>query len=488
MKKGKRDLSPRLSSAIAKAALPYVDSSVQSILRKSNLHTSEDLHPKSGESWLDVINSLEVVTGRKFTSYEIGVLRCTIGAVTAESEPPRKKPKSLVDGSAQGQSKNPSTLSRKVEFYESKFSNKEYNDAEAAILQVTEAFANESSLIKEAIKIGKSPDDCKRMLNSAMKSTIRSPRTITMYAKHVMRFHDFLVSKEIPSEQRCGRSSTFHLFDFLETKAGTTVPATIRCALKTYGEVLGIDWPLDDKSIIQICEKPSKDPKTAPLLGTNHIKFFEKIACDENTVFGKRIYAAAFALMCHGSLRYDDTTTLESLERNETSILGKVSQPKVRSNDAKKFFCPRKGLENDRWPDPIFEFRTLYAKRRGFNPSYLFPDLSSNFTILESKAKKYLVQKIFRELLKESGEQSPEKFTLHSPRNWYVTVAAQLGWSRKAQTTLGRWGHKSMMPDHYNRQKGTIELAIRNDVVSRIKQSGWTPATGIGVPPPSHPH
>ena len=101
---------------------------------------------------------------------------------------------------------------------------------------------------------------------------------------------------------------------------------------------------LDDRSITQICEKPSKDPKTAPLLETNHIKFFEKIACDENTVFGKRIYAAAFALMCHGSLRYDDTTTLESLERNETSILGKVSQPKVRSNDAKKFFCYGKVL------------------------------------------------------------------------------------------------------------------------------------------------
>ena len=66
-------------------------------------------------------------------------------------------------------------------------------------------------------------------------------------------------------------------------------------------------------------------------------------------------------------------------------------------------------------------------------------------------------------------------YTLHSPRNWYTSVAAQLGWNCKAQTTLGRWGDASKMPNRYNRQKGTVELSARSDIVNRIRD-GWTPA------------
>ena len=90
-------------------------------------------------------------------------------------------------------------------------------------------------------------------------------------------------------------------------------------------------------------------------------------------------------------------------------------------------------------------------------------------------------------MLTEAGETESKRYTLHSPRNWYTSVAAQLGWDTKAQTTLGRWGHNSLMPNHYNRQKGTIELSARNDVVDRVI-AGWTPASEgptIIQPPPA---
>ena len=71
--------------------------------------------------------------------------------------------------------------------------------------------------------------------------------------------------------------------------------------------------------------------------------------------------------------------------------------------------------------------------------------------------------------------QTPKRTHSTPPRNWYTSVAAQLGWGCKAQTTLGRWGDASKMPNRYNRQKGTVELSVRADIVNRIR-AGWTPA------------
>ena len=113
-----------------------------------------------------------------------------------------------------------------------------------------------------------------------------------------------------------------------------------------------------------------------------------------------------------------------------------------------------------------------------FEPSFLFPTLAGKGkTILENAAKKTAVLDVFRKMISDSGEDDHMKYTLHSPRNWYTSVAAQLGWCTKAQTTLGRWGDDSNMPNRYNRQKGTVELSVRNDIIDRIKR-GWLPADG----------
>merc|ERR1711973_85681 len=96
-------------------------------------------------------------------------------------------------------------------------------------------------------------------------------------------------------------------------------------------------------------------------------------------------------------------------------------------------------------------------------------------TVLETQAKKFEVLKIFHTMIEKSGDPSSKAYTLHSPRNWYTSVAAQLGWGCKAQTTLGRWGDESKMPNRYNRQKGTVELSVRSDIVERIRR-GWNPS------------
>ena len=113
-----------------------------------------------------------------------------------------------------------------------------------------------------------------------------------------------------------------------------------------------------------------------------------------------------------------------------------------------------------------------------FAPSFLFPTITGQGkTILETASKKTAVLATFRKMIEESGERDPTVYTLHSPRNWYTSVAAQLGWCTKAQTTLGRWGDDSNMPNRYNRQKGTVELSVRSDIIDRIRR-GWLPADG----------
>ena len=105
-----------------------------------------------------------------------------------------------------------------------------------------------------------------------------------------------------------------------------------------------------------------------------------------------------------------------------------------------------------------------------------FPErIRERGNLIRNAGKKLEVLKAFRTLIEKSGDPSSAAYTLHSPRNWYTSVAAQLGWGCKAQTTLGRWGDESKMPNRYNRQKCTVELSVRSDIVERVRK-GWTPS------------
>ena len=123
--------------------------------------------------------------------------------------------------------------------------------------------------------------------------------------------------------------------------------------------------------------------------------------------------------MCHASLRFDDTKTIESLEIGKEQIEGRLSAPKITHKDAKKFFCPAQGFTSDSWSEPIAKYRKSYESARSYPPSFLFPEVSEDGkTILEPSAKKTAVLKTFRKMLIEAGETESKRYTLHSPRNW----------------------------------------------------------------------
>ena len=476
-----QEFSPRLLSTIEASSDPLPITDATPIFKEAGVTCSAKLLKLHSGSWYDTIITLENLAKRKCTTAESAVTRTTIDALCSRStasfkeKSPQTRPSTEDTGSCRTVEPLKSQCDEPF-FQYKKFTIADHEDARASIRKITNLFRDQSKFVSDALRAGKTMNQIIRILDASIRSSINSPKTILMYAKHTIAFHDFLVEEKVPSDEWEGELSVFHLYSYLERPAGTTVPATIRCALRAFATALHINWDLDTKALSSICQKPDREPKQAPMLKLEHIFFFEKCASNRDLPFPERLYAANFALMCHASLRFDDTKTISDLQIDGETIEGRINAPKVLTIDAKKFFCAKKGFTTDRWVSPIIRFRDGYALSRTYPPSFLFPSISENGkTVLETQAKKFEVLKAFRSIIEKSGDPHSTIYTLHSPRNWYTSVAAQLGWGCKAQTTLGRWGDASKMPNRYNRQKGTVELSVRSDIVERIRR-GWTPS------------
>ena len=475
------DFSPRLHATLSQSAEPLEITDATSILKEAAVQSSYDLGRIHAGSWYDTIRTIETRAGRNCTTAESGTLRTAIDALCSRSKFP---PIALSDSAEQELADS----QRQDHFFAyKKFCIQDFDDARASVRRVVNAFRNQSAFISTAAAAGNDTEDILKLIDASLRSSVRSPKTISLYAKHALTFYDFLRERGIPQNSWSGPASLLPLYQFFEQRAGSTVPATMKSALKTFAEVLHINWPLHERALTTVCAKPEREPKQAPMLKTFHIEFFEKRAVDKDHPFPERLYAANFALMCHASLRYDDTRTIETLSIGTSEITGKIAVPKTHHIDAQKFFCPAKGFTTEGWAAPIASYRQSYFNARSHYPTFLFPSTTENGqSILEPIAKKANILKVFRRMLTNAGETAASKFTLHSPRNWYTSAAAQLGWDIKAQTTLGRWGQNSAMPNRYNRQKGTVELSVRNDVVGRV-HDGWQPVSEdarIDQPPP----
>ena len=75
----------------------------------------------------------------------------------------------------------------------------------------------------------------------------------------------------------------------------------------------------------------------------------------------------------------------------------------------------------------------------------------------------------------------PKLLTLHSPRAWYATCAAQLLFSLEQREKLCHWQPGSIMPDTYDRAVCAVELRLRNSILNRV-DDGWQPADSFEVP------
>ena len=72
---------------------------------------------------------------------------------------------------------------------------------------------------------------------------------------------------------------------------------------------------------------------------------------------------------------------------------------------------------------------------------------------------------------------------LHSPRNWYATMAAQLTMEPDKREHLGRWKKGSKMPGIYDRMVCVAEHAIRNQILEKI-DLGRLPCSSFEIPNP----
>ena len=145
------------------------------------------------------------------------------------------------------------------------------------------------------------------------------------------------------------------------------------------------------------------------------------------------------------------------------------------------------------WSHPLFQYREYAKKKLGKYPSYLFPSVTKEWLHSTSEGPKKQMEQRLHEVIFTVGVPSgsrAEHYTLHSPRNFYTNGAGQLGWNQEAQTILGRWKKNSIMPEHYSRSSGTLELQIRADLADRVRK-GWEPKGKNEIPmaPPANvPH
>ena len=81
------------------------------------------------------------------------------------------------------------------------------------------------------------------------------------------------------------------------------------------------------------------------------------------------------------------------------------------------------------------------------------------------------------------NEKNPERYTLHSGKNFYPTCGGQMRMEREKRNKLGHWATLSSMAERYDRSTCSTELQLRNDILSAIKE-GWAPVESFQIPAP----
>ena len=340
---------------------------------------------------------------------------------------------------------------------------------------------------------GLSTEDIRTNLGIAAKAHIRYAKTIMLYCKKLQLLADFLEKRGVPYNLWTGEESIFFIGEFLRSCEAPTAAHLCKTAFKFIKNVLGFDWNLEHPIILNSAKMKNPKPiKQAPAFEAFQVKEFEKIASSESQPSGLRILCSGVALMTHASLRWGDTLAIPSITLKDGVISGTISSSKTASHPT-EFCCTEKGFKSLFWSHPIFKYRELYKKKFAKYPDFIFPSITKDFKELLIAAPKRQIEKLMRDVIFKIGVPSgknSENYTLHSPRNFYVNGASQLGWTNESQTILGRWSKNSKMPEHYCRSSGALELQIRNDLASRVRK-GWEPKGKhqIPMPPPaSNPH
>ena len=348
--------------------------------------------------------------------------------------------------------------------------------------------------MEAARNAGLSTENTRIHLWNAASATVRSEKTIHSYCSRLEDFADFLNERKVESPLWSGEESIFFIAEFIKKHNNcATVPAFIKACFLFFQKVLKIDWNLSHPLVNAAAKKIRKHPiKQAPAFESWQVKELEKIASDDRRPWGMKVTASALCLMTHASLRWKDTLSVSDLSLSDGIIKGKILHPKTSEN-AQDSNCHEKGFREITWSHPVFFFRDEYLAKKGEYPKFLFPTVDKEWNLFDSMATKRQIEARLRELIHKVGVpagKTPDAYTLHSPRNFYTNASSQLGWSQETQTVLGRWSKNSVMPDHYTRSTGVLELQLRKDISDRIGK-GWEPAKSFNIanaPAPESSH
>ena len=143
---------------------------------------------------------------------------------------------------------------------------------------------------------------------------------------------------------------------------------------------------------------------------------------------------------------------------------------------------PRRGIKsNGRWARALFAHWNL-IKPKKYTFAYLFPKFDTEWVIhRQCRGTSGMTQAALVKLEQKLGFEP--RLKLHSPRNWYATLANQLLMEPDKREKLGRWKKGSVMPEIYDRTVCVTELEIRNQILEKI-DLGWLPCASFEIPKP----
>ena len=324
----------------------------------------------------------------------------------------------------------------------------------------------------------------------SIHSRLTTINTIRRQMKHISDLIGYTISHFGGVAKLQGQISAVIIRDFLiHIRArGHTVPLAARAAISTWAETLQMDWRYSDNLVRSaMIDREGRKVAQAPPFKLKFLLLLEELIENEDTKIGLKLFAAAILLTVHASLRFSDIQRMATFNETNEVIHGTLTACKVKKQHGLPwpFAALRKGFNNKgNWHRPILDFRQAYYSTQRVFPTFTIPLINDEWVIQSFEPANY--NNARRKLLMlaiEMKEENPEKYTLHSGKNFYPTCGAQMRMEREKRNKLGHWSSFSSMAERYDRSTCSTELQLRSDILSAIT-CGWAPVESFQIPVP----
>ena len=324
----------------------------------------------------------------------------------------------------------------------------------------------------------------------SIRSRLTTINSIRRQMKHISDLIKFTVTHFGDIEKLQGQLSAVIIRDFLiQIKVrGHTVPLAARSAITTWADTLQLDWRSNDNLVKSaIGDSVGRKVAQAPPFTLEFLILLERITENEEAEIGLKLFASAILLTVHASLRFSDIQRISTFTETDEVIHGTLTACKVRKQHGLPwpFASLRKGFTNKgTWHRPIMDFRNAYYSGQHVLPTFTIPTINDEWVIENFIPATYnLARRRLLMLAILMKEKNPERFTLHSGKNFYPTCGAQMRMEREKRNKLGHWTTLSSMAERYDRSTCSTELQLRSDILTAIAE-GWAPVDSFQIPNP----